>query len=65
MYLLCVVFPPLALLLIGKPFQAMFNFLLCLAFWIPGVIHALMAVNEYKKDKQFEKYFAMSNANKK
>jgi uncharacterized membrane protein YqaE (UPF0057 family) len=51
MYLLAIFFPPLAVLLVGKPFQAFINLLLCLLFWIPAVIHAFAIVNEKKMKK--------------
>jgi uncharacterized membrane protein YqaE (UPF0057 family) len=52
LYLLAVVFPPLAVLLAGKPFQAMLNVLLCVFLWIPGIIHAFMVVSESKSNKR-------------
>jgi uncharacterized membrane protein YqaE (UPF0057 family) len=52
LYLLCIVFPPLAVLFVGKPIQAALNLILCIFFWIPGVIHAFMVVNEKKADKR-------------
>ncbi|WP_042355661.1 YqaE/Pmp3 family membrane protein [Bacillus rubiinfantis] len=55
LYLLCIIFPPLAVLFVGKPFQALLNCILCLIFWIPGVIHAILVVNEKKADKRAEK----------
>ena len=38
MYLLALVLPPLALLLSGRPFQAVFNALV----WIPGVVLTIL-----------------------
>lgn len=55
MYLLAILLPPVAVLLCGKPFQAILNFLLCLLFYIPGMIHAIMVVKDKKDDKRFEK----------
>lgn len=55
MYLLCVLFPPLAVLLVGKPIQAILNLVLCLLFWIPAVIHAIAIVNDKKQNKRFKK----------
>lgn len=52
MYLIAVVFPPLAVLLTGRPFQALLNLGLTMFFWVPGVIHAIMVVNENKADKR-------------
>ncbi|MHB0884149.1 YqaE/Pmp3 family membrane protein [Paenibacillus sp. SEL1] len=53
-YLLAILIPPLAVLLCGKPGQAILNFILCLFFFIPGVIHALVVVNSHKADKRNE-----------
>ena len=48
LYLLAVVLPPLAVLLCGKPFQALLSIPLTLLGWAPGVIHALFVVqNQY------------------
>lgn len=52
MYFVAILLPPLAVLMAGKPMQALLNCLLTLFFWIPGVIHAFMVVNEYKADKR-------------
>lgn len=52
MYFLAVVIPPLAVLLAGKPFQFILNIILTLLFWLPGMIHAIMVVNEYKADQR-------------
>lgn len=55
MYLLAIIFPPLAVLLCGKPFQALLNLVLTFFFWIPGIIHAVMVVNESKNKKNKQK----------
>jgi uncharacterized membrane protein YqaE (UPF0057 family) len=47
-YLLAIVFPPLAVLLCGKPFQAILNLPLTLLFWVPGAVHALFVVADHK-----------------
>ncbi|HEX3033021.1 MAG TPA: YqaE/Pmp3 family membrane protein [Bacillota bacterium] len=52
LYLLAIIFPPLAVLLVGKPIQALLNLVLSLIFWLPGVIHAILVVNEAKADKR-------------
>ena len=65
MRLLCVLFPPLAVLFCGKPFQAIINFFLTLLLWIPGVIHAWGVVSDSKDDKRAmkqAKFIATSNA---
>lgn len=43
--------PPLAVLLCGKPGQALLNVMLTLCFWIPGVIHAQWVVNNAPVEK--------------
>lgn len=55
MYLLAILFPPLAVLLCGKPFQAIVNFFLTLIVWVPGVIHAILVVHDKKADRSLEK----------
>jgi uncharacterized membrane protein YqaE (UPF0057 family) len=52
LYLLAIVFPPLAVLLVGKPIQAVLNLFLCFLLYVPGLIHAIMVVNESKADKR-------------
>jgi uncharacterized membrane protein YqaE (UPF0057 family) len=64
LYILCIIFPPLAVLLVGKPIQALINLVLSLIFWFPGVIHAFLVVNEKKADKRAEKMAKMINSGK-
>lgn len=52
MYLLAILLPPLAVLLCGKPFQFILNFILCLFFWIPGIIHAVLVVADHKAQQR-------------
>jgi uncharacterized membrane protein YqaE (UPF0057 family) len=52
LYLIAVVFPPVAVLLCGKPFQALLSIPLTLLGWAPGVIHALFVVNNHYADKR-------------
>lgn len=52
MYLLAIFVPPLAVLLVGRPIQAVINLALCFLLYIPGLIHALMVVSEAKADKR-------------
>ena len=56
MYLLAILLPPIAVLIAGKPIQAILNFFLTLFFWIPGAIHAVMVVNERKADQRAARY---------
>ncbi|MEC0266710.1 YqaE/Pmp3 family membrane protein [Paenibacillus anseongense] len=53
-YLLAIILPPLAVLFCGKPFQALLNLLLTLLGWIPGIIHAILVVNNHKNDQRFK-----------
>jgi len=48
---LCYVFPPLAVLLMGRPFSAFGNFFLTSFGWVPGVRHALVCYADYKGTK--------------
>lgn len=48
---LCYVFPPLAVLLMGRPFSAVGNFFLTSFGWVPGVRHALVCYADYKSTK--------------
>ena len=54
-YLLAIILPPVAVLLCGKPVQALLNLVLTLFFWIPGAIHALFVVNSHLADKRAER----------
>jgi len=51
-YLLAIILPPLSVLIEGKPFQAIINFFLCLLFYFPGAVHAILIVMENKKRKE-------------
>lgn len=53
-YLLAIVFPPAALLLAGKPFQAILSLLLLITVlgWIPAALWAVLVVNSAKADKR-------------
>lgn len=55
MYLLAILLPPVAVLFSGKPIQALINFFLTLLFWVPGVIHAVLVVNEKKADNRMKR----------
>lgn len=55
-YLLAILFPPLAFLLVGRPFQALFSLLLLLTVlgWIPAAIWAVLVVNSANADRRHE-----------
>lgn len=55
LYLLAILLPPVAVLLVGRPIQSLLNFLLCLFFYIPGVIHAILIVKDKKDEKRMRK----------
>jgi len=48
LYLLAIIFPPLAVLLCGKWFQFFLSIGFTLCFWIPGIIHAMLVVSDHK-----------------
>jgi uncharacterized membrane protein YqaE (UPF0057 family) len=52
--LLVILLPPVALLAIGKPWQAIFNLLLLVTVlgWIPAAVWAIFAVNGAHADKR-------------
>jgi uncharacterized membrane protein YqaE (UPF0057 family) len=52
LYLLAIFLPPVAVLCCGKPGAALLNFILTLCLWVPGVIHAILVVAEFKADKR-------------
>lgn len=54
-YLLAVILPPVAVLICGKPIQALLNLVLTLLFWIPGLIHAIFVVNGYYADQRADR----------
>jgi uncharacterized membrane protein YqaE (UPF0057 family) len=51
-YFLAIVLPPVAVLLKGKPGQALLNFVLTLFFWFPGAIHACIVVADAHAQKR-------------
>lgn len=55
MYLLALLLPPVAVLMVGKPIQAVLNLLLWILGVIPGVVHAILVVNESKADRRMKK----------
>jgi len=54
-YLLAFLLPPVAVLLVGKPIQALLNLVLTVLGWVPGVIHALIVISNHKADKRTDK----------
>lgn len=52
LYLVALLLPPVAVLLVGKPFQALLNLILTLLLWLPGAVHACLVVHEHYNDKR-------------
>ena len=55
-YFLSFLLPPLAVLLCGKPLLSILNVVLTVCGWFPGVIHALLVVNDHKSDVRAQSY---------
>lgn len=55
MYLVAILLPPVAVLLCGKPVQAILNLLLTLLFWAPGAVHAILVVHTKQADERNER----------
>lgn len=51
-YFLAIVLPPVAVLLKGKPGQALLNLILTLCFWLPGAVHACIVVADARAQKR-------------
>lgn len=54
-YILAIFLPPIAVLTTGRIGSAILNFFLCLLFWIPGIIHAMVVISDYKTDKKMKR----------
>lgn len=57
LYLVAVILPPLAVLLCGKPFQALFSLLaqITVIGWLPATLHALFVVNNHYADQRTDR----------
>ncbi|MFJ8069603.1 YqaE/Pmp3 family membrane protein [Peribacillus sp. NPDC096447] len=64
LYLIAIIFPPLAVLLAGKPVQAVLNLVLTLFFYVPGLIHAILVVHDKKADKRMKEQAAIISKSK-
>lgn len=53
-YLLAILLPPVAVLLCGKPLQALLNLILTLFLWLPGAVHAILVVNSHLADERIK-----------
>ena len=59
MYLLAILLPPIAVLMTGKPLQALLNLVLWCFGFIPAIIHAILVVKEKKNKDMFLKQCEM------
>ena len=50
-YFFCVVLPPVAVLMTGRMGSFILSLFLSI-LWLPGVIHAILVVNDYEADKR-------------
>ncbi len=57
-YLIALFLPPLAVLLCGKPVQAVLNCFRTLLFWLPGMIHALVVVADRRAEERMDRFIA-------
>lgn len=62
LYLLAILLPPVAVLLAGKPFQALLNLGLTCLLWVPGAIHACFVVHNHYADVRTERLIAATRA---
>ncbi len=65
LYFLAIIVPPVAVLMVGKPIQALLNLVLTLLGWIPGVVHAFLVINSHKADRRNEKVIKAMKRNSK
>jgi len=54
--LLAFLLPPLAVFTTGKMGQFIISIILTMLFWIPGVIHALMVINQHNTEQAIKKH---------
>jgi uncharacterized membrane protein YqaE (UPF0057 family) len=52
LFFLCVLLPPLAVLLTGRMGSFFLSLVLTLFGWLPGVIHAFFVVSDYKNEQR-------------
>jgi len=55
LFFLCVLLPPLAVLLTGRIGSFFLSLVLTLFGWLPGVIHAFFVVSDYKNEQRLQK----------
>lgn len=55
MYLLAILLPPVAVLMCGKPWQALLNCIFVILFYVPAVVHAVLLVKDKKENERLER----------
>ena len=55
MYFIAIFLPPVAVLMCGKPGQALLNCLLTLCLVFPGSIHACLVVGQTEADRRLDR----------
>jgi len=55
-YFLCFLCPPIAIFTTGRIGSMLLNIILTLLFWIPGVIHAILVVNDFYEDRRYRRF---------
>lgn len=56
LYLVALFVSPLAVLLCGKPMQALLNLFLFFLCVVPGIVHACFIVNEHYAEERMQRY---------
>ena len=54
-YFFCIVLPPVAVLMTGRMGSFFLSLLLSLLY-VPGVIHAILVVNDYEAEQRLKKF---------
>lgn len=58
LYLVAILLPPLAVACTNRGGAFLANIFLCLLFWVPGIIHALLVVSQHHQDKRTDRLVA-------
>ena len=60
-YLLAILLPPVAVLLVGTRLQALLNLLLTMIGYVPGIIHAILVVIWHKAAQRDQRLYKTMN----
>lgn len=55
-YFLCFLCPPIAVFTTGRIGSLILNIILTLFFWVPGIIHAILVVNDFYEDRRYRRF---------